>query len=133
MAEDHRDLADVAYLIVASWLLGTRDERIPTSGGVLDRALYKVRDRLPSWAQRQLHFTTLRTGLRCSELPQILDFAQTSLLTVAPNPTYHHARIQVSEWNARDWLQELSIEEPQAQQLGQALKAETDHAMTEGR
>ena len=122
MIPEHRELGDVAYLLVASWLLGAKESRIPTSGGVLDRALFRARDQLPAWAREQLHFPDLRAGMRCSELPQILDFAQNALLTVAPNPTYYYTDIQVSEWNALDLLRELGVTEQEGRELGDALK-----------
>lgn len=127
---ERRKLDDVAYLIIASWLLGAQATRIPTSGGVLDRALYMSRDSLPPWAREQLHFSDLRAGLRCPELPRILDFAQDALLTVAPNPTYHYTDIQVSEWNALDLLRELEVPPEEAKRIGETLKREAESAMS---
>src|SRR5437868_601382 len=100
---------DVAQLLVSCWLLSGDDRSIPTSHGLLDRALKEVTDQtaFTDWARRGLHFVDSRIGLQCVELPAILEWAQRSELTSAPNPSYETTHIQVSERVARQLLRRL--------------------------
>jgi hypothetical protein len=71
-----RRIYDVAELVVASWRLANGGERMPTSHGVLDRALKDLVEAeadLPTWVLDSLTFADTRVGLRCLELPEILD------------------------------------------------------------
>ncbi|MDE2442562.1 MAG: hypothetical protein KGP14_16220, partial [Betaproteobacteria bacterium] len=77
-----------AELLAAIWKLGAEDERMPTSHGILDRALNEELDQLPPALTDGLTFSVTGVGLRCLELPDILLAAQEAMLTSEPNPTY---------------------------------------------
>jgi hypothetical protein len=118
---------DLAQLLVSSWSLAASQDQarlIPTSHGIFDRALKMVADEglLPSWAMERLHFVDSRIGLQCVELPVILDWAQKSELTAAPNPSYRTTHVQVSPAVARKLLRRISVGEVEAQKLGQGLR-----------
>lgn len=116
---------DLAQLLVSSWSLAAPQDRlIPTSHGTFDRALKMVADGglLPSWAKERLHFVDSRIGLQCVELPVILDWAQKSELTAAPNPSYRTTHVQVSPAVARKLLRRISVSEGDAQKLGEGLR-----------
>jgi hypothetical protein len=77
-----------AELLTALWRLGAgENDMMPTSHGILDRALEAVKDELPPELS-SLTFSSTSVGLRCYELPDILLAAQEALLTSEPNPTY---------------------------------------------
>jgi hypothetical protein len=111
MMETHR----LAQLVIACWRLSGENARIPTSHGVLDRALKTVvgSGGLPEWARRRLHFVDSRIGLQCIELPSILEWAQRSQLTSAPNPSYETTEVQISDKLAEQLLQNLDVSDPQ--------------------
>ena len=113
---------DVAQLLVSSWQVAGND-RLPTSQGLLDKALKAAVDQgtLPEWAVRELHFADSRTGLRCIELPTILELAQNGELTSAPNPSYTFADLKVSDRVARVFLRQLGVSLEMAQNLGRLL------------
>jgi len=90
-----------AELLMAIWKLGSDDERLPTSHGILDRALFDCRDDLPATLRDNLHFGQTNVGLRCYELPDILLAAQDALLTSEPNPTYLSTNVMIDEEMAR--------------------------------
>jgi hypothetical protein len=116
---------DIAQLLVSSWALAQPDEsRIPVSHGAFDRVLKKVFDEglLPSWASDGLHFSDTRVGMRCVELPDILEWAQLGELTSAPNPTYRYAEVQVNENTAAKLVRWLDVPEDQARHLGRRMK-----------
>ena len=114
---------DTTELIIASWVLANDDNRIPTSHGILDRALeFAVgRGAFPSWLRNQLHFSDSRIGLQCVELPTLLDWAQRAQLTTAPNPSYQSTQVQISQNAARQMLEDLDITEEQAIEWGKLL------------
>jgi hypothetical protein len=117
-------LYDVAQLLVSSWVLAEGGTKLPTTQGLLDRALKTALDRgsLPQWAARELHFADSRTGLRCIELPAILEWAQSGELTGAPNPSYRSVDLKVGARVAGVMLRRLSIPEGDAAKLGRDLK-----------
>jgi len=102
---------NLAELIVASWKLANANERIPTSHGILDRALRDLIDQdpdIPSWVKEGLTFADTRVGLRCLELPEILDRAQESFLTSEAKPyvrqhSRQDRRVGVSSDPTRSW------------------------------
>lgn len=116
-------LYDVAQLLVSSWVLAGPNKRLPTSQGLLDRALKTAVDRgtLPQWASKELHFADSRTGLRCIELSEILEWAQSGELTSAPNPSYRSADLKVSRRVALVMLRRLRVSEDDATKLGRGL------------
>jgi hypothetical protein len=124
----------LAKVLVCSWALGGQDRQdLPTSHGILDRALELVRDQevLPSWFWTQVHFADSRVGLQCIELPDILDWAQTAELTEVPNPSYQRTRIKINQTVARRMLADLDISEEDATDWGKSLRAAASQAVNE--
>jgi hypothetical protein len=124
----------LAKVLVCSWVLGGDDpQELPTSHGILDRALEiaKIRRALPSWFWEQVHFADSRVGLQCVELPDILDWAQTAELTEVPNPTYRRTRIKVSAEVARRMLEDLGLTPVEAAVWGKALREAATQAASE--
>jgi hypothetical protein len=119
-----RRIYDVAELVVASWKLANGGERMPTSHGILDRALNElVTDpELPKWVGNSLTFADTRVGLRCLELPEILDSAQENGLTSEPNPTYVTTAIKIDDLICRRMLRDLEISEDAARRWGARIK-----------
>ncbi len=126
MNDTHR----LAQLIVSCWRFSGSGNLIPTSHGLLDRALKAVWDSggFPEWARERLHFVDSRIGLQCVELPSILEWAQRSQLTSAPNPSYETAEVQISDRVAARLLKELQITEDQSRKLGVSLRSAMDQA-----
>ena len=100
------DLHRLAQLITACWRVSGENLRIPTSHGLLDRALKATIETgaFPAWARGKLHFVDSRIGLQCVEIPDILEWAQRSQLTSAPNPSYETTEVQISDRVARHLL-----------------------------
>lgn len=117
-------LLDTTEFLVSCWILSGDDERIPTSQGILDRALQAAveNESCPYWVRDQLHFVDSRIGLQCVELPALLDWAQRAQLTSAPNPSYQSTQVQVSERVARQMLRDLEVAERQAENWGKLLR-----------
>lgn len=129
---------EIADVLISSWILSGdttngEDARIPTSHGLLDRALKHAIERkaLPSWAQEKLHFVDSRTGLHCVELNSILNMAQRVNLTSAPNPTYRTAEVQVGPTVAEELLEELDVPVEDARTWGKILREEVKRVVTE--
>lgn len=129
---------EIADVLIASWILsgdGQQGEvtRIPTSHGLLDRALKKTveRNALPDWVKSNLHFVDSRTGLLCVELDSILNMAQRVNLTSAPNPTYRCAEVQVGASVARQLLRDLNISVEAGKEWGKILRAEVATALAD--
>ena len=114
----------LSQLLIASWRLGNDDSRIPTSQGLLDRALRIAveNDAFPEWVRNELHFVDSRIGLQCVELPSILEWAQRAHLTAAPNPSYQFADVQVSQKVAKRLLARLDIDVDNAAKWGKILR-----------
>lgn len=125
-----RHLLDTTELLVASWILGGDGDRIPTSHGILDRALKTVvaKSAYPEWLRDQLHFADSRIGLQCVELPSLLEWAQRAQLTTAPNPSYQSTQVQISRRAARRILPDLDVTEEQAIALGKLLREAVSEA-----
>jgi len=123
----------LAQLLVSSWKLGGDDARIPTSHGLLDRALKIAvkRKAFPEWAQKELHFVDSRIGLQCIELPSILDWAQRAQLTAAPNPSYQFTLVQVSDKVAKWLLSGLDVSPAEAEKWGKILREAVQSAEEE--
>ena len=121
-------LLDTTELLIASWILSGDGDRIPTSHGILDRALkLAVQDEAcPLWVRDQLHFVDSRIGLHCVELPALLDWAQRAQLTSAPNPSYQSAQVQISSKAARRMLRDLNVPEQKAKRWGELLRQIVD-------
>jgi len=114
---------DQAELLVALWKLGAHDETLPTSHGILDRALQTVKDKLPS-ELGALTFSTTAIGLRCYELPDILLAAQEALLTSEPYPTYLSTLITISHGEAQEIVLTHDVDLDEAERIGVELFAE---------
>lgn len=123
-----RHLLDTTELLIASWILGGEGNQIPTSHGILDRALKAaVEDETcPPWFRAQLHFVDSRIGLQCVELPALLDWAQRAQLTSAPNPSYQSTQVQISDKAARRMLPDLDVTEEEAIVWGTLLRKIVD-------
>ena len=123
-----RHLLDTTELLIASWILGGEGNQIPTSHGILDRALMAaVEDKTcPPWVRAQLHFVDSRIGLQCVELPALLDWAQRAQLTSAPNPSYQSTQVQISGKAARRMLLDLDVTEKEAIEWGTLLRKIVD-------
>ena len=127
MNDTHR----LAQLIVSCWQLGGQNARIPTSHGLLDRALKAVWEsgEFPEWARERLHFADSRIGLQCVELPSILEWAQRSQLTSAPNPSYETTEVQIGDRVAQRLLKELEVTEEQGKTWGTKLRSAIEQAV----
>lgn len=126
---------DVAELLVASWRIANGSERMPTSHGILDTALRDLVNTegkaLPAWFAAGLTFADTRVGLRCLELPTILDCAQESCLTSEPNSSYVTTAIKADEIVCRSILMDLDVDIDLARAWGEQLKAATDRIVHE--
>lgn len=117
---------EMANFLVAAWRLAKPGERLPTSHGVLDRALEAVQNRLPIQFQGELTFVDSPIGRLCRELPDILRAAQESYLTSEPNPTYLTSEIKIGAAAAMDLLDRLSIKIEDGKLFGLALADNVD-------
>ncbi|MCY4259986.1 MAG: hypothetical protein OXC91_06950 [Rhodobacteraceae bacterium] len=118
-----KHMLDISEFLVACWALVDRGNRIPTSHGILDRALKEAvdNDACPSWVRDGLNFVDSRIGLQCIELPALLDWAQRAQLTSAPNPSYQSAQIEVSKEAAARLVQDLGVDVEDARHWGVVL------------
>jgi hypothetical protein len=101
---------------------------MPTSHGLLDRALLDVQDRLPSPLNAELTFSVTSVGLRCYELPEILLAAQEAMLTSEPNPTYHATVVTLDEEEAKQIVLANGLSTLRAREIGLSLKQAVDTA-----
>ena len=125
---EHHPL-DTIEVLITSWILGGGDrDQIPTSHGILDRALQiaLARGAFPSWVREELNFVDSRIGLQCVELPSLLNWAQRAQLTTAPNPTYHSTQVQISREAARKILSDLDVSQAEAIKWGEILREAVD-------
>jgi hypothetical protein len=112
-----------AELLSALWLLGNgNEERIPTSHGILDRALKDCLDVLPAELRDGLSFGVTSVGLRCYELPDILLAAQEAEFTTEPNPTYLSSMVTLDEVAARQIAVAHGLSTVNAREIGGILK-----------
>jgi hypothetical protein len=115
---------DHAELLTALWKLGSDTEkRLPTSHGILDRALEACRTDLPSALKDHLSFGITSVGLRCYELPAILLAAQEAMLTSEPNPTYLSTIVTLDTSTARQIVVAHGLSSRTAREIGQRLHA----------
>ena len=117
---------DSAELLVALWKLGAGQGHMPTSHGILDRALKDCLEELPSALRGNLSFGVTGVGLRCYELPDILLAAQEALLTTEPNPTYLSSVVVLDEDGARQIVLSHGLSTHDACEIGRLLKASVD-------
>lgn len=117
-----REYYELAEYLAASWRLANEgDVRMPTSHGILDEALYELRERLPDRFRDAISFGNTRVGFRCYELPQILYCAQANLLTSEPNPTYLTTSIQIDADAARRLVKQQGFAPADARKFGELL------------
>jgi len=111
-----------AELLTALWKLGAGNERLPTSHGILDRALKQALSDLPAELTEDLTFGVTGVGLRCYELPDILLAAQEAMLTSEPNPTYLSSIVTIDESRAKQIAVSYGISSLDAAAVGRKLK-----------
>jgi hypothetical protein len=113
-----------ATLIAALWRLGSeKGKRMPTSHGILDRALNACIDDLPPRLKSDLSFGNTAVGLRCFELPDILLAAQEALITSEPNPTYLSTYVTLDESEARQIVLSFGLSTAAGRSVGEKLVA----------
>ncbi len=112
----------LAEFLISAWKIGAHDNaKIPTSHGLLDRALNEVKDELPEKFRGELSFGTTRLGYRCYELPEILYAAQANLLTSQPNPTYTSTQVQIDDELAYSLIFNNGVDVFEAEDFGRKL------------
>jgi hypothetical protein len=118
-----RKIFEFAEFLACAWRLAASNDRIPTSHGILDQALFDLKNELPIEFRDELTFGNTRVGFRCYELPDILYAAQANLLTSEPNPTYLSTSVQIDESTARRLLMRRQIAPELAKKFGDHLRA----------
>jgi hypothetical protein len=117
-----RKIFEFAEFLACAWRLAAQNERIPTSHGILDQALFDLRNELPDQFHDELTFGNTRVGFRCYELPDVLYAAQANLLTSEPNPTYLTTAVQIDDSTARRLLMRREIGPDLAKKFGERLR-----------
>jgi hypothetical protein len=118
-----RVIFEFAEFLACAWrLAAAENDKIPTSHGILDQALFDLRDELPKQFHDELTFGNTRVGFRCYELPDVLYAAQANLLTSEPNPTYLSTSVQIDDSTARRLLMRRHISPDVARDFGRRLK-----------
>jgi hypothetical protein len=117
---------DNAEVLAALWKLGAGTELLPTSHGILDRALKDCLEELPDVLRNDLSFGITSVGLRCYEIPDILLAAQEALLTSEPNPTYLATEVTLNEDRARQIVLSHGLSTDQARKIGHDLKTSVE-------
>jgi hypothetical protein len=111
-----------AALIAALWKLGGGSARMPTSHGILDRALEACWAELPEFLKTRLSFGLTAVGRRCYELPDILLAAQEALITSEPNPTYLATDVNLDESEARQIVISHGMPSKLGMEIGKHLR-----------
>ena len=125
------DKYESAELLTALWRLGGSGNLMPTSHGILDKALFRIKNELPTALSETLTFSNTSVGLRCFELPAILLAAQDSLLTSEPNPTYLSTVVLLDEDSARQIVVGAALSTREARRIGELLHGEVDAVRVE--
>lgn len=121
------DMQRLADILVSSWVVATATENkrakpLPTSEGILDRALKTVIENNDfSEDFRELRFIQSSVGVRCPELRRILSWAQAASQTSHPNPSYATTEVKISKEVAEEVLSELEIDIDEATTWGSKL------------
>lgn len=110
-----------AEFLTAVWKLGAQDELLPTSHGILDRALKECSESLPEDIRAGLSFGVTGVGLRCYELPDILLAAQDAMLTSEPNPTYLSTVVELDPDFAAQIVLRRGMSTAKAREIGGKL------------
>ena len=122
---------ELAEFLVAAWRLARPGERLPTSHGILDRALSKSLDKMPLRLAKVLTFVETPVGRLCADVPDILRAAQESYLTSEPNPSYKTSEVKISSGEARKLLRNLGVEVTEARKFGEVLYAAMESEILE--
>ena len=120
------DRYERAELLTALWKLASVERPMPTSHGILDRALKAKSTVLPPELVGDLSFSVTSVGLRCLDLPDILLAAQEALLTSEPNPTYLETKVTIDSQQAREIVLNFGMEPSRAKEIGRILLDEVD-------
>src|SRR4051794_3370545 len=124
---------DLAQVLISAWVLGggAPDEELPSSDGILDAALRDVvvAGAFPDWFQQKLRLTETPFGVECLELGAVLDEAQASRLTSAPNPSYTRTEVMATSFMARSMLFDLGVDEDAAREWGGKLHGAVERQM----
>jgi hypothetical protein len=116
-----RKLYELAGFLAASWRLANNDAPMPTSHGILDEALFELREVLPEKYREPISFGNTRVGFRCYELPEKLYCAQANLLTNESNTIYLTTAVQIDEDAARRLVKRLGLSPEEARAFGAQL------------
>jgi hypothetical protein len=122
---------ELANFLVSAWRLAKPGARLPTSHGILDRALEATSDKIPARFRGVLTFIDTPIGRLCREVPEILRAAQEGYLTSEPNPSYKTAEIKISAAAAYDLLDALDIDVADAEGFGEALAESMEQQLTQ--
>ncbi len=123
---------DHAELLAAVWKLGAGSSKgLPTSHGILDRALRDVYEDLPGELKEGLSFGVTGVGFRCYELPTILLTAQEALLTTEPNPTYKETLVTIDDDAARQIAVDHGLSSAEARDIGGKLAEAVDKVIAQ--
>jgi hypothetical protein len=114
---------ELANFVVSAWKLAQKGERMPTSLGVLDRALETVVKDLPERFSNALRFVDMPVGRLCVELPDILRSASESYLITEPSFCHNTVGIKIGAARAMDLLDDLDIDITAAAAFGRKLAA----------
>lgn len=109
---------ELANFLISAWRLAKPGTRLPTSHGILDRALEELSGKLPERFIGSLTFVDTPIGRLCREVPEILRAAQESYLSSEPNPTYRTAEVKIGAAAAFDLLDGLQIDVERAKNFG---------------
>lgn len=121
-----------AQVLVSTWAISAPGSALPTSEGILDKALkLSIEEGAFKNISSQLNFVNGRTGLKCVELSSILNWAQAAELTQDPNPTYRETCIKISEGAAKRTLRRLGVKLEDAMQWGKLLEDKIELAKSD--
>lgn len=123
---------ELAQMLISSWVLARPEDPLPTSDGILDAALQEcVRDgEFPVWFRDRLRFSSDVSGVRCIELAAILEEAQASKLTEAPNPTYTRTVVRATQFMAESMAFDLDLPVADVETWGKALVAAVERQIS---
>lgn len=118
-----RELYDVAEWLASAWFLANPQKRMPTSHGVLDKALFVLRSegKLPEQIANKLTFAETRVGMRCLELPDILYCAQDANFTSEPNFKYLTTEVRLDDISAKRTVMDLGLKVEDVSAAGKRL------------
>jgi hypothetical protein len=122
---------ELANFLIATWRLARPNEKLPTSHGILDRALEKAQPALPPRFGTALTFVETPIGRLCRELPEILRAAQESYLTSEPNPTYRTSEVKIGAAAAMTLLDDLSINIDVGKEFGRTLAQKVEEEVNQ--